>query len=244
MRSSTFALFSACVSLSLVGCGGSGDDDGAAPIDAYNGPDAQGTVVVSGIAQTVSGTSQVPLEGATIEAFNSAGGAALATTTSAADGAYSLTLETGGTPLDGYLKGTSPGRLDTYLYPPRPLSVDQPNATMLIVNQATLNLLGTLGGVGQDASKGFVALIVQDSNSVGVTGATVTITPAGTARVVYAVNSLPNQNATATDASGTVFIANTNVGEVTVDATMGSTEFHEHAVNARAGVITTTLINP
>jgi hypothetical protein len=47
-----------------------------------------------------------------------------------------------------------------------------------------------------------------------------------------------------TDAGGTVYIANTNVGDVTVDAMQGQTAFHEHVVNARAGVITTTLVEP
>ena len=240
MKPST-AILSSCVAIALAACG---DDGGSTTIDAPAGPDAQASVTVSGVAQTVMGTSQVPLAGATIEAFNSAGGAAIATTTTAADGTYSVTLDTAGTPLDGYLKGTSAGRLDTYLYPPRPLAADRTGATMLIVNQSTLDLLGTLGGADQDPAKGFVGLIVQDANSGRVAGATVSISPAGTAEIIYAVNGLPNASATMTDASGTVFIANTNVGQVTVDATMGSTSFHEHALNARAGVITTTLVEP
>lgn len=245
MRTSTTLGVCSSLVLAFAACGGDDGGGDSVDIDAPGSNiDAQSTVMISGIAQTVSGTSQAPLEGATIEAFRVSGGAALATTTSDADGIYSLSLETGGTPLDGYLKGTSAGRLDTYLYPPRPLSVDRTGATMLIVNQQTLDLLGTLGGVSQDAAKGFVGLIVQDGAGTSVAGATVTITPAGTARVIYAVDSLPNQNATATDASGTVYIANTNTGDVTVDAMMGSTNFHEHTLNARAGVITTTLIDP
>lgn len=241
MKSSTNAILSSCVAIALAACG---DDGGSSTIDATPGPDAQASVVVSGIAQTVSGTSTVALAGATIEAFDSAGGAALATTTSAADGTYSLTLSTGGMPLDGYLKGTSATRLDTYLYPPRPLAADRTGATMLLITQGTLDLLGTLGGTSQDPAKGFVGLIVQDGAGTRVAGATVTIAPAGTATVIYAVNNLPNSGATMTDASGTVYIANTNVGAVTVDAAKGATTYHEHAVNARAGVITTTLIEP
>lgn len=237
MQLSTNALLSSCVAIALAACG---DDGGGGRIDA---PDGQ-TVMVSGVARTVSGTSTVPLEGATIEAFNVAGGAAIASTMSAADGTYSIRLPTDGTPVNGYLKGTSATRLDTYLYPPRPLAADRANATMLIVTQGTLNLLGTLGGVSQDPTKGFVGLLVQDAAGTAVAGATVSITPAGTARIIYAVNMLPNSSATMTDASGTVYIANTNVGEVTVDATMGATSFFEHPVNARAGVITTTALEP
>lgn len=235
------------LALSLLACGG-GDDggggDGDGGIDAAAGPDAPAMISVTGEAQTVSGTSTAPLAGATIEAFARAGGAALASTTSAADGTYTLTLATGGAAIDGYLKGTSAGRLDTYLYPPRPLAADQTGATMLIINQQTLDLLGTFGGVTQEAGKGFIGLIVSDAAAQPLAGATVTVSPAGTARVLYAASGLPNQNATATDASGTVYIANTSTGAVTVDATMGGTDFHAVTVEARPGVITTTLLQP
>ncbi len=226
------------LALSLAACGG---DDGPATVDAAP---AASMVMVSGVAQTVETTSTVPLAGATIEAFARAGGTPLATTTSAADGTYSLTLATSGTAIDGYLKGTSAGRIDTYLYPPAPLAADTTDATMLIVNQQTFGLLATLGGVTQDPAKGFIAMVVRDAAGDGVAGATVTVTPAGTARIIYAVNALPNQGATATDASGGVFIANTNPGDVTVDAAMGATAFREHVVNARAGVVTTTVVQP
>jgi hypothetical protein len=225
----------------LAACGGDDDGGDGPDIDA---PPANQMVTVSGIAQTVMGTSQVPLEGATIEAYRRGNATALATTTSGADGTYSVTIETGGVGVDGYLKGTSATRLDTYLYPPRPLTEDRMDATMLIVNQQTLGLLGTLGGADQDPAKGFIGLIVQDGNGTGIAGAVVTIDPLGDATIIYAVNGLPNANAEMTDASGTVFIANTNVGEIEVDATAGSMQFHEHSVEARAGVITTTLLDP
>lgn len=225
----------------LVACGGGDDGDGGGNIDA---PPAAQMLMVSGEAQTVMGTSTVGLEGATIEAYRNGSSTPLATTTSGADGAYSLTLTTDGTAIDGYLKGTSATRLDTYLYPPKPLTGDRMNATMLLVTSQTLGLLGTLGGVTQDPAKGFIGVRIVDASGEGVAGVTVTINPMGTARVIYAVNSLPNQNATMTDSSATVFIANTNVGEITVDASGGGVDYYEHPVNARAGVITTTAMEP
>ena len=224
--------------------GGDGDGDGDGTTDAAPGPDAPATVMITGVAQTIMGTATAPLAGATIEGFARAGGAALGSTTSGADGTYTLTLTTGGAAIDGYLKGSSSGRLDTYLYPPRPVAADTTGATMLIINQATLNLLGGLAGTTQQASKGFIGLIVADAAGTPIAGAKVTIDPAGSAEILYAANGLPNANADATDASGAVFIANTNTGDVTVDATMGSTDFHAVTVNARAGAITTTLLQP
>jgi hypothetical protein len=228
-------------SLLACGGGGEGDDDGTPDIDA---PPAATMLTVSGEAQTVMGTSTVGLAGATIEAYRNGTATPLGTATSGSDGAYSITLTTDGTAIDGYLKGTSATRLDTYLYPPKPLTGDRMNATMLLVTQSTLGLLGTLGGVSQDSAKGFLGVLVLDASGTAVAGATVTISPMGTARIIYAVNSLPNQNATMTDSSGTVFIANTDVGNLMVDASGGGVDYYEHPVNARAGVITTTAMEP
>jgi hypothetical protein len=225
----------------LVACGGSGDDDGS-NVDA---PPAAQMVMVTGQAQTVSGTSTVPLADATIEAFRVGNDTTpIAMTTSGADGNYSLTLTTDGTAINGYLKGTSATRLDTYLYPPKPLAMDRANATVLLVTQSTLGLLGTLGGTAQMAGKGFIGVRVFDANGTGVAGATVTINPMGSAHVIYAVNNLPNGNATMTDASATVFIVNTNLGDITVDASGGGVDYYEHVVNARADVVTTTAMEP
>jgi hypothetical protein len=234
----TFAFASA-----LVACGG-GDDGGDDGSDVDAPPAAQ-MLTITGEAQTVSGTSTVPLEGATIQAFrNGNDSAPIGMATSGADGTYSITLTTDGTAIDGYLKGTSATRLDTYLYPPKPLTADRANATMLIVTQSTLNLLGTLGGTPQMASKGFIGVRIVDAAGNGVAGVTVTINPMGDADIIYAVNNLPNGNAVMTDSSATVFIANTNTGTISVDASGGGVDYYEHNVNARAGVITTTAMEP
>lgn len=225
----------------LVACGGGGDDDGPGDVDA---PPATQMVTVTGQTQTVMGTSTVPLAGAAVEAHSVDGDALLGMATSDAQGMYSITLTTDGTAINGYLKGTSQGRIDNYLYPPKPLTADRMNATILLVNQQTLDLLGTLGGVSQDPAKGFIGVRIFDANNTGVAGATVTINPMGTARIIYAVNNLPNQNATMTDASATVFIANTNLGQITVDASGGGVDYYEHPVTTRAGVITTTAMEP
>ncbi|KAB2897838.1 MAG: hypothetical protein F9K40_12220 [Kofleriaceae bacterium] len=230
---------------SLAACGGDdgGDGDGG-NVDA---PPAATMLTVSGEAQTVSGTSTEALEGATIEAYRNGSSTPLGTATSGADGTYAITLTTDGTAIDGYLKGTSAGLIDNYLYPPRPLAADRDNATILLISQSTLGLLGTLGGVTQDSAKGFVGVLVLDAAGNGVAGATVTISPMGTARILYARNSLPNQSATETDESGTVYIANTDVGTIMVDAQGGmggGVDYYEHPVNARAGVITTTAMEP
>lgn len=232
------------------GGGGGGDDDGdddavdAATPDEPDAPNVPSEVVVSGETQTVQGTDAVALAGASVEAFDDLGGAALATTTSGSGGAYSLTVPTGGGPVDGYFRGRSAGLLDTYLYPPSDVTEDTTGVTLLLVSGSTLSSLTSLAGATYDPGKGFIALIVADAAGNPVTGATVTIAPAGTARVIYSSGGFPSGSATATDASGTVYIANTNTGAVTVDATAGGTAFQELTFEARAGALTTTVLIP
>jgi hypothetical protein len=256
MRAASRVALAGCL-LSLLGCGsggggGGGDDDGGQVASdaavtrdgASPGPDASTRIVITGLAQTIQGTSAVNLAGASLEAYRKSGGAALATATSAADGNYTLNIDTAGVPFDGYIKGTSSGRLDSYLYFPRALPGNTPNATVLFMSQQTVGLLGLAGGFSQQASKGLLGVAVVTAAGTPVAGATFTIAPAGSAKVVYTANMVPSASATATDTGGAAVIANTDTGEVTVDAIMGATDFQAVTLNARAGAFTSTLLLP
>src|SRR5438445_12545770 len=99
-----------------------------------------------------------------------------------------MTRTTGGTPLDAYLlghpaAGQNGAYLDTYLYPPHPLSVDEGRGTILLLTQQTLDALAGIVNQTQQANKGMIGLVVADCNGVPIKGATVTSEPAGT--VIY-----------------------------------------------------------
>jgi hypothetical protein len=236
-------------------CGGGGaadDDDGTGDIDGNNGgggdsgtptdaPPAPVMATLSGVTQTTQGTSTVPLAGVKVEVFARAGGAALATTTSDASGAYSLELDITRGPADVYFKGTSATRLDTYLYPPVAVDRSASGATMLLLNQQTLNLIYTAGGVQAQAGKGFVALAVVDAAGQPMAGATVASMP-GTASSIYTTGTTPDRNRRMTDASGAAFLANTNTGDITISASKSGSTFRSVVVNARSGAFTTTAV--
>src|SRR5687767_6784828 len=96
-------------------CGGS--DDPA--VDAT--PVAQ-MIVVSGNAEELSASGSEPVADLLVEAFaNSADTTVVASAMTDAAGNYSLTIQTNGQALDGFLKATKAGLVDTYLYPPDPL---------------------------------------------------------------------------------------------------------------------------
>ncbi len=202
-------------------------------------------ITVSGTATKREGLSSGPAAGVTVAAYKNGDDATvIAMATTDAAGHYTMTLTTGGVALDGYLKGTLSGFLDTYLYPPKALAADFDMASMNMVNQSTLDTLsGTLCKSAQDSSKGLVAVIVADANNTAIAGATVSSTPAAM-KYCYNKGALPSDSATATETDGIGYMINLPPGQVTVSASKTGSTFASHSVQARAGVLTTTVIQP
>lgn len=202
-------------------------------------------VTVSGTATKRDGINSSPAEGVMVAAYrNNDPNTAVATATTDANGMYSLVIETGGTAVDGYLKATLSGFLDTYLYPPAPLAEDFDSASLNIVNQSTLDLLsGTLCGSLQESTNGVIGVLVVDSTNAPVAGAMISSSPAAQ-KYCYNESGLPNKNATMTDTDGIGYMANVAAGNVTVSATKSGLTFSSHSINARAGVLTTTVVQP
>jgi hypothetical protein len=229
--------------LGLAACGSSSNNNTT--------PDAPTVVVppmikISGIATGRSGTSTTPtpLSGVTVSAFkNSDDTTAIQTATSAADGSYSLEITTGGQALDGFVKATITGFLDTYLYAPAPLAADFASASINMVDSGIYDLLAnTLCAGNQMTTNGVIALEVQDDSGNTIAGATATTSPAPTG-VCYDNNGFPNKTATVTASDGIAYIFNVT-GEATVSASLTGMTFTSHQVNARAGALTTTIVAP
>src|SRR5437762_1780881 len=123
--------------VTVVACGGGssgndvdapvgGGDDAPGSIDAaIDSPPAPAMITISGTVtqQTLGGPQAV--NGAAVGAFqNSDKTTAVTTATSNAQGAYTLTLNTNGVALDGFLKVTKSGLADTYVYPVDPIAMD------------------------------------------------------------------------------------------------------------------------
>ncbi len=203
---------------------------------------APAMVKLAGVTQTEGLGGPQIVANATVAVFQGASVTPVATTTSDAQGKYSVTLSTGGTPLDGYAHVTAPSYLDTYLYPPKPIAADITNATGLLLNTNTFMLVQSFESVTETPGDGFIGIVVSDCDGNPVAGATVTTMPAGTVR--YNQGGFPNNQATSTDADGVAYVFNVPAGDVTVQATAGSHTLREHVVNARADVITTTVLQP
>lgn len=229
--------------------GGSADafvqrDAPAGPFGCLGQPIPSGApdrVTLGGMAQTLNGTTLVPASGVTVAALD-ADNASITSAVTDGSGAYSLSLATGGHPLDMYLRASLSGDRDTTLFPPTALYEDSNAGYILIVTQSDFDFAAQLSGVTQSSSKGVVGIDVIDCAGHALAGATVSTSPGGT--VVYVSNGMPDTSATSTDTSGVAIVFNVPAGEVTVSATVNGMTLRSHAVNAIAGVTTTTAIRP
>lgn len=203
-------------------------------------------ITITGTAVEQEANGDTPLEGVLIEAFrNSDENTVVTSAMTDANGNYTLTVETGGAALDGYLKASLGGLLDTYLYPPAPISEDFDGASINMITSGTLDLLtsGLACDDDQDPSSGMIAMLVYDSSDMPVAGATVSSQPAASSDCYNSDGGLPSGDNPGTASDGIGYMFNVT-GQVTVNATADGLTFPSHEVNARAGALTTTLIKP
>jgi hypothetical protein len=230
------------LSIAIVACGG---DSGGPAVGFECVNDALPTTapaVVQVDGQILGNAlSPGPIGGAIVTAFKTGVAESLAVDTSNTPGFYAVSLSTGNTPVNGYLRATHSGQVDTYAYPARPLAANL-TTNVLMPTQGELDFLSLAVGVTQSASNGFIGVVVNDCSGNPVAGATVSTNPGGT--VKYNSANAPSATATSTSDDGVAYVFNVPAGNVTVRANGGGETLREHAVNARAGKVTLTEIQP
>ena len=242
----------------VTACGGGGGGDNPDP-DASDLPDvpdaipaadaetqAPAMITIAGIAGEggISGTTPVP--GVMVALFRTSDESTpVVTDTSDAQGAFSLTVATGGVPVDGYLRVTMPGGtyLDSYIYPPAPYAADSSGNDANLVTRSNFDLLATFAQGNQQPGMGFVAMIVLDDAGAPVEGATVASSPASATYRYDDASGFPSASATATASDGFSYMFNVP-GRVMVSAMKPGHSFRSHAVFARPDAFTTTAIAP
>ena len=165
----------------------------------------------------------------------------LAADTSDTPGFYSLSISTGGTPVDGFLFVSKSGYITTYAYPSRPLAAND-TTNVLVITASEFTLLGNAVGVTHTAGDGSIGIVVRDCDGNPLTGATVASSPPGV--IKYNAAGAPSSSATSTSADGVAYILNVAAGSVTVMGTANGHTLRQHIVNARADVITLTELQP
>ena len=197
-------------------------------------------LAISGAATEQGQSGSTPLAGVTIALYKTGSDAsALATATTDAQGKYTLMMMTDGKPIDGYVKASKSGYVDTFAYPAAPVTHDMTMFDANMLTTGTFNLLVSFGG--GSAGKGVVTMVVQDASAKPVQGATVASVPASGAYKYSDASGYPTST-TATNTDGLAFMFDAPPGNVTVKATKQGSTFKAHAIMVRADKFTTTII--
>jgi hypothetical protein len=188
----------------------------------------------------ISGTS--PVVGATVEVFRRSGGGAIATATSGSGGAYTIAVDTDGQPLDTYVRASSGSLLKTELYAASPVVANATSSSFILTSLTLLDLAAGTVGANQTSGRGAATLSIVDCDGNPVEGATVT--GFGQARVYYAVDSRPNQAATATSADGLAFVFDVTPGNVQINAMVDGEALRANPIAIRANTLSLAQIAP
>jgi hypothetical protein len=248
--------------LPMFALGACGDDNTPANGDANKGPKdapnqtdaaidaptAPAMITITGTAteRQVNGTVKVNM--AKIEAFeNSNETTPVATAMTNAQGNFTLTVNTGGFALNGFIKATKTNLKDTYLYPTGFIAADLSGVPIQMVSPQNYDNLSVLGQGNQTPGNAVIALQVLDGaaiTSTPVAGATVATDPAGSV-VRYTAAGLPSPTATVTATDGVAFVFNVppNIN-VSVSAQKSGSTFASHNMKSWPDALNTTLITP
>jgi len=245
------------LALALVGCSATvpettpgetadaGTTGGSDPGPGSNTPPPTGgvpdTITIAGQAITQDQTTATPQPNVSIGIYANGNDATpLATATTDAQGNYSMSVPTHGQAIDGYIKATGTGLVDTYVYPPTPMSTDTSTATASMISTDNYNSL--TGIENASTSKGLIILDVLDASLQPVSGAKVSTSPSSGSTAYMNSSGEPfSSSSTYTDGLAFVFNVPTS-GTVMVSASKSGATFTSHAVTARAGKLTTTLV--
>lgn len=243
----------ALLALALIAaCGGStmmspppGGDDDVTPDGNPQPPPPEGSIRITGSATERGFAGTSPVEGVITAAFSRGDDATpLATTTTDADGNFTLDVALSGGEFDGYIKATAGGYVDLYFYPTDSLTADYSDASFNMITPGNMGQLSSIANGNQEAGKGLIGLLVADGADQPIAGATVSCNPMAGRYRYMGGNGFPSSSATSTADDGVAFMFSVPAGEVTITATKSGTAFHSHVVKAWPDAFTSTAITP
>lgn len=201
-------------------------------------------ITISGTGRQVVNFSIGTSAGVLVEAFRGTSTTPEATTTTAADGKYSITFTTNGVGVNGTIRGKKATFLDSYLYPGNLIYADVASAPVLMLKQSDIDLIASLAGASPLAKgTNFVGVAVTDCAGDSLAGATITTTPS--VKIRYnGSNSLPSSSATATAADGVAFLFEVPTGNIAITATVNGLAYPARTVKVIANTTAATILAP
>ncbi|MGE0400293.1 MAG: hypothetical protein AB7T06_26500 [Kofleriaceae bacterium] len=243
----------------LAGCGRLGFEAGCQPGDAPTAPPDADPTSFCAIAQTAPSTvhirgtafrytsfdnERMPLANAMIAAM-------AASTTSAADGAYDLAIDTGGAPLVPlvvrYTFGTD-FATDVHYDIPVERDITGPNGDVLslgdgpIWNAGQMNSIYSAASLVRDPTRGFISVAVRDCVGAPIAGAKVDVEPLPEAVVYQADDGRPADVGETQPRYGQAFAMNAQAGPTTIHVTHPAHTFADVSITVLPGAVNTLVV--
>jgi len=209
-------------------------------------------ITIAGSTQTLTQQGPEAVGMVLVEVFKTGTVNPVATVTSDAAGAFITgNIATGGTPLDGFLRGAKATFRTSYLYPPSPATASLAGVPLLVVSNQAFTLLSTqLAMVTQDdTNNGALVVAVTDCSTppTPIDGATLKVQQSGTD-----VGTIFDLGAIAAQAAGTFFVFNVPDGPTQLLVSFDGKDFPVRTVVAHKkpngmnaeGTMTVTAVRP
>jgi hypothetical protein len=203
--------------------------------------EASNPVRVSGIVSTLTLTGTQPLRGVALTFVPTSQSAPSPTAMSSNDGSYSITVETNGRPVSGYVRASLSSYLTSEVYPKSSLVADIGNNGIVVINEAGRSALAQFSEVRLENNTGLATVAVLDCDGNPVSGAAVVV-PGATVR--YTAGGRPDVDATSTSTDGVALAFNIPPGPTTISVSADGAEFADWSAEVRANVVTAVAVVP
>jgi len=222
-----------------------------APPDAFGMLDCAGQplpttapdpLTLSGTTYEITSLGAKPLAAVMLSVFVIDETTARETTTSDAQGNFSMSGPTGGVANFGYVEAAATDHTTSYSFGATAAYMNVTNSQVAIVTTGAIGQLAEFAGVTQTPGNAVIQVEAIDCAGTPLPGATFTTTPAGT--IVYQKNGLPLGTASMTDTAGVGYVFDVPPGMVTIAAQVGTLTLRSHVVIAFADAPTFTAIQP
>src|SRR5574338_399818 len=201
---------------------------------------APDTITIAGTTSTLGMGGASPVPDTVVDVFKVGDATSVGTATSDSTGAFSIAdIATGGTPIDGYVRGVGPAPeaqgdpvyRTTYMYPGTVVATNLSGVPVILITQATLDTISGFASVTQDdTTNGAVIVQVADCAGDPINGATLTIEQNSAS-----VGDVFDLGALASQAAGTFFAFNVPDGDAQVKVSYDGKDFPVRTVHAYMG---------
>lgn len=199
-------------------------------------------LMVEGTLFAVEHYEVTPVAAATVVLLRHGTNAVIAQTTTAADGAFAMTVTSGGVPVDGYFTVAAAGYRATRVEPGDPLSGGE-NVLMLVADD--VELARWYAAANTTFTPGAATLVTAsvDCSRDTLDGSTITVAPSPGTVTYYDAPGKKWDVGLAASTNGFSLVTGA-ASTVTATARLGSTALPPHSITVPANALTIALLTP